>query len=200
MLRRNRTVSDELKVEKITLYKFYKEQYKNDLFYVNRKYQRKLVWTLDEKQYLIDSILKKYPIPMFLIASYSDENNDVKWEIIDGLQRINAIASFIDGDYAINYEGNYGYFNLDAFTGYGKKISEGKINQNFPVLPLEICEKFLDYELSFSVTGKDDSEVRNAVSSRPARCSRVGLSRHLRPRCRRTPYLPRSAPPPTARR
>lgn len=159
MLRRNRTVSDELKVEKITLYKFYKEQYKNDLFYVNRKYQRKLVWTLDEKQYLIDSILKKYPIPMFLIASYSDENNDVKWEIIDGLQRINAIASFIDGDYAINYEGNYGYFNLDAFTGYGKKISEGKINQNFPVLPLEVCEKFLDYELSFSVTGKDDSEV-----------------------------------------
>lgn len=156
-------MNDELNVEKITIYKFYKERYKNELFYVNRKYQRKLVWTLAEKKYLIDTILKKYPIPMFLIASYIDidasESNTIKWEIIDGLQRINAIVSFIDGDYAITYDGNYGYFNLDAFTGYGKKTSDGIINQNDPPLPLELCEKFLDYELSFSVTGKDDAEV-----------------------------------------
>ena len=146
---RKRTVTDELKVEKITIYKFYKEQYKKDLFYVNRKYQRKLVWTLQEKKDLIDTIYRKYPIPMFLIASYIDTDNLLKWEIIDGLQRINAIVSFIDGDYAISFENNYGYFNLDAFTGYGKMASEGIITQNVPPLPLEICEKFLDYELHF---------------------------------------------------
>lgn len=157
---RKRTVNEELKVEKITIYKFYKEQYKNDIFYVNRKYQRKLVWTLDEKKSLIDTVFKKYPIPMFLIASYIDDaDKETKWEIIDGLQRINAIVSFIDGDYAIYYNGKYRYFNLDAFTGYGKKASEGIINQKSPMLPLEMCENFLDYELSFSVTGKDDSEV-----------------------------------------
>ena len=163
MNRRNRTVNDELEVEKITIYKFYKEQYKKDLFYVNRKYQRKLVWTLGEKKALIDTLFRKYPIPMFIIASYIDkdapESNAVKWEIIDGLQRIDAIVSFINGDYAVTYDKYYGYFNLDAFTGYGKKISDGIIQQNSPVLPLEICEKFLDYELSFSVTGKDDAEV-----------------------------------------
>lgn len=156
---RSRTVNDELKVEKITIYKFYKEQYKKDLFYVNRKYQRKLVWTLQEKKDLIDTIYRKYPIPMFLIASYIDSDNLLKWEIIDGLQRINAIVSFIDGDYAISFQNNYGYFNLDAFTGYGKMAREGIITQNDPPLPLEICEKFLDYELSFSVTGKENSEV-----------------------------------------
>ncbi len=156
---RKRTVTDELKVEKITIYKFYKEQYKKDLFYVNRKYQRKLVWTLQEKKDLIDTIYRKYPIPMFLIASYIDSDSLLKWEIIDGLQRINAIVSFIDGDYAISFENNYGYFNLDAFTGYGKMASEGILTQNDPPLPLEICEKFLDYELSFSVTGKENSEV-----------------------------------------
>ena len=62
---RKRTVTDELKVEKITIYKYYKEQYKKDLFYVNRKYQRKLVWTLQEKKDLIDTIYRKYPIQCF---------------------------------------------------------------------------------------------------------------------------------------
>lgn len=159
---RCRTVNDDLKVEKNTIYKFYKEQYKNDLFYINRKYQRKLVWTLDEKKKLIDTIFRKYPIPMFLIATYIEpdtSNNEIRWEIIDGLQRIDAIISFINGEFPTNYNGEFGYFNLDAFTGYGKKISDGTIKQSSPTLPLELCEKFLDYELSFSVTGKEDSEV-----------------------------------------
>ncbi len=32
--------------------------FREDLFIVNRTYQRKLVWTLEEKVKLIDSILK----------------------------------------------------------------------------------------------------------------------------------------------
>src|SRR5215831_12754075 len=36
--------------------------YRDGALYVNRKYQRKLVWTLIEKQKLIDSILRGYPI------------------------------------------------------------------------------------------------------------------------------------------
>lgn len=33
--------------------------YREDKLFVNRRYQRKLVWTLEEKQKLIESILKK---------------------------------------------------------------------------------------------------------------------------------------------
>ena len=33
-------------------------------FYVDRRYQRKLVWTLEEKQKLVDSILKEFPVPL----------------------------------------------------------------------------------------------------------------------------------------
>jgi uncharacterized protein with ParB-like and HNH nuclease domain len=47
--------------------------YREDRLYVNRRYQRKLVWTLEEKQKLIDSILKKYPIPAILIAEKEDK-------------------------------------------------------------------------------------------------------------------------------
>ena len=62
------------------------------MLYVNRKYQRKLVWSVKEEQSLIDSIIKKYPIPLILLA----ETDNNKYEIIDGMQRLNAIFSFID--------------------------------------------------------------------------------------------------------
>ena len=42
--------------------------YRNGQIIVNRRYQRKLVWTLLEKQKLIDSILQEYPIPLVLFA------------------------------------------------------------------------------------------------------------------------------------
>ena len=35
-------------------------------YVVNRRYQRKLVWTQDEKVAFIDSILNNYSIPLFL--------------------------------------------------------------------------------------------------------------------------------------
>ncbi len=37
--------------------------YRDGKLLVNRRYQRKLVWTVDEKQKLIDSILLGYPLP-----------------------------------------------------------------------------------------------------------------------------------------
>jgi hypothetical protein len=42
--------------------------YRSGNLLVNRKYQRKLVWTLEEKEKLIGSIIKGYPIPLFLFA------------------------------------------------------------------------------------------------------------------------------------
>lgn len=46
------------------MYSFYRE---NKLI-VNRRYQRKLVWSIDEKSSFIDSVLKEFPVPFFLFA------------------------------------------------------------------------------------------------------------------------------------
>ena len=35
---------------------------------VNRRYQGKLVWSIEEKQDFIDSIIKEYPVPLILFA------------------------------------------------------------------------------------------------------------------------------------
>ena len=66
---------------------------REDKLFVNRRYQRKLVWTLQEKQRLVESILKSYPIPAILIAERKGTTGS--YEIIDGLQRLHAIVSFI---------------------------------------------------------------------------------------------------------
>ena len=73
-----------------TVYTWYVE----DKLYVNRRYQRKLVWTLEEKQKLVESILKKYPVPAILIAER--DNTPGTYEIIDGLQRLQALMSFVE--------------------------------------------------------------------------------------------------------
>ena len=68
--------------------------FSDEKLFVNRRYQRKLVWTLEEKQKLIESIQKQYPIPAILIAERED--NPGTYEIIDGLQRLHAIISFVE--------------------------------------------------------------------------------------------------------
>jgi uncharacterized protein with ParB-like and HNH nuclease domain len=60
---------------------------------VNRRYQRKLVWSEVEKRHLIDSVEKDLPIPLFMLARSKREPDS--FEIIDGMQRLNAIVSFI---------------------------------------------------------------------------------------------------------
>ena len=81
--------------------------YREGRLFVNRRYQRKLVWTLEEKQKLIDSILKDYPIPAILLAE-----KEGRYEIIDGLQRLHAILSFIELAYP-SQDGRI--FNLSFF-------------------------------------------------------------------------------------
>ena len=99
MNRRKRTVTDDLNVKGTYILDTFNE-YLDNVFWVNRKYQRKLVWTLEEKQAFIDTILHNYPVPIFLLAKYKLENEDkYRKEIIDGLQRLNAIFSFIKNEF-----------------------------------------------------------------------------------------------------
>ena len=92
--------------------------YNSGNFVVNRKYQRKLVWNLQEKRAFIDSIIKGYPTPLILVAKYSGNEDN---EIIDGLQRLNAVFSFMDGKYGLvgeyaSEDGAPRYFDPEEFS------------------------------------------------------------------------------------
>lgn len=84
------TTNLEISVENPPISKIY-EWFTQGKLIVNRRYQRKLVWTLEDKQALVETISNRYPLPNILLAAIDDG-----YEIIDGLQRINAIIDFIN--------------------------------------------------------------------------------------------------------
>jgi hypothetical protein len=127
-----------------SLYSMYRET----KLYVNRRYQRKLVWTLTEKQKLIESILKKYPIPAILIAERDSEQGT--YEIIDGLQRLQAILSFIETSFP---DLDNRYFNVNNFPTANKNANDGLFekNETGPYLTSKEISILLDYTLALSV-------------------------------------------------
>ena len=78
----------------------YKE-YRSGNFRVNRRYQRKLVWTVTEKEALIDSIVRGYPIPLILLAFTARSDGTRSFEILDGMQRLNAVFGFIENQFGL---------------------------------------------------------------------------------------------------
>jgi uncharacterized protein with ParB-like and HNH nuclease domain len=69
---------------------------------MNPDYQRDLVWSLEDKVNLIDSIYNDIEIGRFAFikTDYSKNNfdfdKDFYWEILDGKQRISAIIDFFE--------------------------------------------------------------------------------------------------------
>ena len=80
--------------------------YVDNKIFVNRRYQRKLVWTIREKCDLIDSIMNNIPVPTLFVAKYNENGKEIL-EVIDGLQRLDAILSFMLGRYGIFKEDKY---------------------------------------------------------------------------------------------
>jgi len=137
--------------------------YSEDKLHVNRRYQRKLVWTLKEKQKLIESILKKYPVPAILIAER--ENDPGTYEIIDGLQRLHAIVSFIETAFP-TLEGKF--FNLGFFPTAKSRADEGKFGptQDGELISQKEVSTLLDYVLALSVMRNANEAEINDVFGR----------------------------------
>ncbi|WP_439082351.1 GmrSD restriction endonuclease domain-containing protein [Streptomyces sp. WL006] len=135
--------------------------YLADRFSVNRRYQRKLVWTVEEKCDLIDSILSDLPIPLILVAEISGENG-TSYELIDGMQRLNAIFSFIENEFDIDGQ----HFDLQALADTKSQLDDGKFTQKTPILPREKSRKIANYLLPMSIFKASNPEQVDKVFRR----------------------------------
>lgn len=150
--------------------------YINDRFRVNRRYQRKLVWSVEEKQRLIDSLLKDLPIPLFLVAEIGNPG-DVSFELIDGMQRLNAIFAFLENEFPINGE----YFDLDSLADTKLRKDKGEISQKSPVMLRELSVQLVNYTVALSVYRPANSasvdEVFRRINSGGGGCRGRGSGR-----------------------
>lgn len=125
------------------------ELYLENKLVVNRRYQRKLVWAIEEKEKFIDSLTNGYPIPMILTSKQEGVGGDTgTLEILDGLQRLNAITSFIECDFSLGGK----YFDLET-TSLTKNLKDnGRLEQKKPILDAKVCSVILNYQIPFLTT------------------------------------------------
>ncbi len=129
--------------------------------FVNRRYQRKLVWTLNEKQKFVESISRRYPVPAILLAErFTDrEGGELEYEVIDGLQRLHTIVSFIECAFP-SLESHY--FDVSEFATAKGRADGGAFTpaSDSPVISRQEVSTYLDYVLAVSVMqGATEEEI-----------------------------------------
>lgn len=106
-------------------------------------YQRGPVWTLGQKQLLVDSILRDLDVPkLYLRELVRDE---FLHEVIDGQQRMRAVCEFRSDQWSLSWE-------CDAVPGC--KIAGKKFSQ----LPDAVKDLFDQYELHFVILRDAEQE------------------------------------------
>jgi Protein of unknown function DUF262 len=74
------------------------------------KFQRREVWIVPAKAYLIDTLIRGMPVPpIYLRITQSEDRKRIVREVIDGQQRISAVFDYLDNKYAIprNFQSAY---------------------------------------------------------------------------------------------
>lgn len=118
-------------------------------------YQRKShIWSVPNKQYLIDSILNGFDIPKIYLADFSygvSELNEkgLRYAVIDGKQRLNAIFDFMRGSYPLAKD--FQYMDDPTLEIAGKGWPE--LSLNYP----EIAGRLEHFKLAVMAVVTDDA-------------------------------------------
>lgn len=113
------------------------------------KFQRRTVWSPRGKSYLIDSILKGFPIPPFFIREkiLVRERKTVR-EVVDGQQRLRTILEYVSDGFSV-------------MKIHDEEVAGLKYSQ----LSEELQQTILSYPLSVNtLIGTDDSTVFDIFS------------------------------------
>src|SRR6186713_535189 len=65
-------------------------------------FQRNPVWTDPQKSFLIDTILRGYPIPELYMQESVSEEGAEHYVVVDGQQRVRACLEFVEGQFALD--------------------------------------------------------------------------------------------------
>ncbi|WP_082503029.1 DUF262 domain-containing protein [Methylobacterium sp. Leaf100] len=146
---------------------WFHKRYQNDELTLKAPFQRNPVWTTKQKSYLIDTILRGYPIPELYIQEFADGDGNEQYIVVDGQQRVRACMEFIAGGYEIVEEKDneeWAGLNFDDLTeAQRKKI----FNYNFVVRVLPEMEddkiRAIFKRLNRYVIALNTQELRHAT-------------------------------------
>jgi len=70
---------------------------KSNRFVLDPDFQRGYVWKIDKQSRLIESVLMRFPLPVFYVA----EDNHGRLIVVDGRQRLTTIQRFVDNEFKL---------------------------------------------------------------------------------------------------
>ena len=134
------------------------------MIYLSPDYQRNYIWDNKKASKLIESILLNIPIPVI----YASEEEDGKWNIIDGLQRLYSLHRFYKNDLklsgleVLSELNGKKYFDLQ--DSLRNKIDRGDLTI---ILLLQSSSKDIQYDIFMRLnTGAvklNEQELRNCL-------------------------------------
>ncbi|MFQ5885276.1 MAG: HNH endonuclease family protein [Thermoplasmata archaeon] len=100
-----------------------------DLFVLRPPYQRKNVWSLSKKEALIDSFFRRHYVPSIVLREVHTPKHDMRWEVVDGQQRIIAVQEFLDNKVRLprtlaDLTSDAGKYHRDLETAVREHIEE----------------------------------------------------------------------------
>jgi len=128
---------------------------------LNPDFQRAEVWTAEKKSQLIESLMLRIPLPMFYVSA--DEKNN--YTVVDGLQRLSTIRSFILGD-------QYLAERREELKGEGFRLQHLEFwtryeGATFNELPENLKNRIIEAEFQFTVINPGTpEEVRRNIFKR----------------------------------
>lgn len=159
----------ERKSTSLTISEFY-DNYLSKKYRFDVTYQRKSgVWSEDKKSFLIDSILKNYPVPaIFLRPCVDTESGKTVYDVVDGKQRLEAIIDFIENKIALTTYFAEDDFIDDANMGTASEIAGltfDQIKKKNSVFP-DYIKQFWTYALNIEYLYEQKEDLVASVFDR----------------------------------
>lgn len=146
--------------------------YEREEIVIDPDFQRLFRWDLEQQTRFIESILLGIPIPPIFVA----EDNEGKWELVDGLQRTSTILSFFGILKTIPEKNNWVLLEgerVPSLEGFNIKNIPNKFKLNIKrsTCRIEIIRWNSNYDLRFELfnrlntggTPLTPQEIRNCI-------------------------------------
>jgi hypothetical protein len=118
-------------------------------------FQRRPVWTAEESSFLIDTILRGYPVPEVYVYSMPGDDDADVYAVVDGQQRLRACLEYMAGAFPLSFDTHKlePLYDLADTPWFNKRFSE---------LEKEERERIRRYKLIVrDLEGVTDEELRH---------------------------------------
>lgn len=149
--------------------------YENKEIIIRPAFQRYFRWTLEQQTKFIESLLLGIPIPPIFVAA----NDEGVWELVDGLQRVSTILSFVgilDLSTGIDVENKWELLEGDRVKSlcgytYDKLPQRFRLALRHSVFRVEILKWNSNYDMRYELfnrlntggTPLTQQEIRNCI-------------------------------------